>query len=73
MIAEMYKRREKLGYVFLGFVILIIVGWLLLQTPETTGEWLEMLFFLLPLGLVFAIIMISRSHYGVCQYSCRIF
>ncbi len=59
----MYKRREKLGYVFLGFVILIIVGWSLFQTPETTGEWLEMLFFLFPLGLVFTIIIMSRSHY----------
>lgn len=60
----MYKRREKLGWVFLGFVILIIVGWVLLQTPETTGEWLEMLFFLFPIGLVFTIILISRSQYN---------
>lgn len=60
----MYKRREKLGYVFLGFVILIIIVWSLFQTPETTREWLEMLFFLVPIGLIISIILISRSQYN---------
>ncbi|WP_051302467.1 hypothetical protein [Salibacterium aidingense] len=64
MIAEMYKRRENLGYVFLGFMILVFAGWPLFQPPETTGEWLEMLVFLLPLGLIFSIIFTSRSHYN---------
>jgi len=43
---------------------LIILGWVLFQTPGTTSEWLEMLIFLMPLGLIIAIIMISRSHYN---------
>ncbi|MGY4691075.1 hypothetical protein [Salibacterium sp. K-3] len=64
MIAEMYKRREKLGYVFLGLMILVFAGWPLFQPPETTGDWLEMLVFLLPLGFIFSIIMSSRSHYN---------
>lgn len=60
MIAEMYKRREKLGYAFLGFIILIIVGWSPFQTPETTEKRLEMLFFLMPIGLIVSIILVSR-------------
>lgn len=64
LIAEMYKRREKLGYIFLGFIILVIIGWLLFQTPATLGEWLEMLIFLVPLGLIVSIIIISRFHYN---------
>lgn len=63
LIAEMYKRRERLGYIFLGLIILIMIGWLIFQTPGTTKEWLEMLFFLFPLGLVLSIIIISHSHY----------
>lgn len=64
MIKEMYKRRENLGYIFLGFVILVILGWVLLRPPESTGEWLEMLVFLIPIGLVFSIILLSRSQYN---------
>lgn len=60
----MYKRREKFGYFFLGFILLVIVGWLLFQTPNTQGEWLEMLILLVPLGFVVSIIFISRSHYN---------
>lgn len=52
-----------MGYFFLGFIILIILLWLIFQTPATSREWLEMLFFLIPLGLIFSIIMKSRSHY----------
>ncbi|RKQ18150.1 hypothetical protein D8M05_01740 [Oceanobacillus bengalensis] len=59
-----FKLPYTLGYVFLGFIILVIIGWTLFNTPKTTGEWLEMLFFLFPLGLVFAIIFSSRSHYN---------
>ncbi|GAB3790252.1 hypothetical protein [Virgibacillus kimchii] len=63
MIAEMYKRREKLGYFFLGYTILIMLWWIIFQTPNTSGEWLEMLVFLVPLGFIFSIIIMSRSHY----------
>ena len=56
-----------MGYVFLGVVILIIVGWLLLETPETTGEWLKMLVFLFPLGFLFAIIISNQSHFNKVQ------
>lgn len=63
MLAEMYKRREKLGYVFLVFILLTSVGWLIVQTPKTEREWWEMLFLLFPIGLVISIIFINRSHY----------
>ena len=64
MLAEMYKKREKLAYVFLALTVLMVVGWLIFQTPESTEEWWEMLFFLLPFGLVISFIAISRSHYN---------
>lgn len=64
MIIEMYKRREKLGYGLLSMLLLLIIGWLIFQTPETQREWMEMLFFLFPIGLIVSIIIISRSHYN---------
>jgi len=64
LIAEMYKRREKAGYVFLGIVVFFLLGWIVFQTPETVGGWFEMLVFLIPLGLVLSIIGISRSQYN---------
>lgn len=63
MIAEMYKNREKLAYVFLAGTVLVSVGWLIFLTPETEQQWWEMLFFLFPLSLIISIIFISRSHY----------
>lgn len=67
MIAEMYKRREKMGYSFLGFMILIIILWVIFQTPGTKSQWLEMLVFLAPLGLIFSVIIISRAHYNTVK------
>ncbi|QVY63327.1 hypothetical protein [Cytobacillus gottheilii] len=64
MISDLYKRREKLGYVILFLLLLVFIGWLIFQTPETQREWLELAFFLLPLGFAVSIIMISRSHYN---------
>jgi hypothetical protein len=64
LVTEMYKRREKLGYIFLGLFILVVAGWTLFLTPETTREWLEMLFFLVPVGFILSIILISRSRYN---------
>ncbi|WP_080846413.1 hypothetical protein [Cytobacillus gottheilii] len=64
MISDLYKRREKLGYVILFLLLAIFIGWLIFQTPETQREWLELSFFLLPLGFVVSIIMISRYHYN---------
>ncbi|MGX7596742.1 hypothetical protein ACWNS2_16165 [Planococcus plakortidis] len=63
MLAEMYKKREKLAYVFLAVTVLVAAGWLIFQTPESSREWWELLFFLLPIGLSISIIAISRSHY----------
>lgn len=64
MVSEMYKSREKLGWVFLVFVILLIVSWALLKSPQTTGEWMEMLYFLLPIGFVISYILINRSRHN---------
>ncbi|SFL88699.1 hypothetical protein [Salibacterium qingdaonense] len=64
MIADMYKRREKLGYVLTVVILLIAALWLLYQPFETAGEWLEMLWFLLPLGMVLSIIATSRFNYN---------
>lgn len=64
LIAEMYKRREKFGYIFLGIILLIILLWTLFNTPEAQVEWLEMLFFLFPIGLIVVVISRSRSHFN---------
>lgn len=63
MLAEMYKKREKLAYVFLTVTLLVAGGWLIFQTPDSNREWWDLLFFLLPFGLSISIIVISRSHY----------
>lgn len=63
MIAQMYKRREKAGYLFLILLILLMIGWLLFFPPKAKGEWVELLFFLLPIAYIISVIMISRSQY----------
>lgn len=39
MLAEMYKKREKLAYVFLTVTLLVAGGWLIFQTPDSNREW----------------------------------
>ncbi|MET3683177.1 hypothetical protein ABID56_001268 [Alkalibacillus flavidus] len=68
MIADMYKRREKLGYILLAVLLLIIIGWSLFHPPKTTTQWLEMLFFLFPIGFIFSVIFISRSQYNKVKH-----
>lgn len=64
MLAEMYKKRERLAYFFLAATLLVVAAWMILQTPRSTGEWLEMLLFLVPIGLIASVIFISRAHYN---------
>ncbi|WP_203334580.1 hypothetical protein [Planococcus beigongshangi] len=64
MLAEMYKRREKHSRLFLIFTVAVMIGFLILQTPETLREWWELLFFLFPVGLILSIIFISRQQYN---------
>lgn len=72
MVSEMYKSRERLGWIFLGLVMLLPVSSMLLQFPETTGEWMEMLPFLLPIGLVISYILINRSrHHKVKDFQLQ--
>lgn len=64
MLAEMYKRREKLSWLFLIFTLIAAAGFPILQPPKTEKEWWEMLFFLFPIGLVLSIMFISRQQYN---------
>ncbi|WP_079526033.1 hypothetical protein [Halobacillus hunanensis] len=64
MIAEMYKRREKLAYVLTGLVALVVAGYLVLERPETTSSWVEASAFLAPLGFLAAIAITSRQKYN---------
>ncbi|SFF73923.1 hypothetical protein SAMN05216353_107102 [Halobacillus alkaliphilus] len=61
MIAEMYKRREKLAYSLIGALILILGGYLLWNQPETSQEWLEAAILLFP--LIFMVIIAGTSHH----------
>lgn len=63
MLAEMYKKREKLAYVFLIGTLAIALLFFIFATPKTSSEWVELLPFLLPIGLSVAVVLISRAHY----------
>lgn len=64
LLAEMYKRREKHSKIYLIITLVILAGFTIFQTPETSREWWEMLVFLFPLGLVLTIMYISREQYN---------
>ncbi|MDE0582455.1 hypothetical protein ON064_05290 [Planococcus sp. A6] len=53
MLAEMYKKREKLAYLLLGGTLVV----------AQSTEWIELLPFLIPIGLSIAVVLISRAHY----------
>ncbi|WP_163583122.1 hypothetical protein [Gracilibacillus saliphilus] len=61
MIANMYKRRERLALIFLGVITLIFAGFLIVETPSNTDEWLEAGSMLVP--FIFLIIIASMSRY----------
>ncbi|MBU9674768.1 hypothetical protein KQ939_09325 [Planococcus sp. CP5-4] len=63
MLAEMYKKREKLAYVFLVGTLASALIFFIFATPKTPSDWVELLFFLFPIGLSIAIVLISRAHY----------
>ncbi|MDE4084419.1 hypothetical protein PO902_05080 [Planococcus maritimus] len=63
MLAEMYKKREKLAYVFLVGTLAIALVFSIFATPEAPSEWVELLPFLFPIGLSVAVVLISRAHY----------
>ncbi|MCA1011346.1 hypothetical protein [Halobacillus halophilus] len=64
MIADMYKRREKLAYSLTGVLILVMAGYLLLNRPETSQEWLEAAVLLVPVIFMVMIAASSRHKYN---------
>lgn len=64
MLAEMYKRREKHSRLLLIFTVAVMGGFVILKTPETSGEWWELMIFLFPIGLILSILFISRQQYN---------
>ncbi|WP_443124704.1 hypothetical protein [Halobacillus sp. B29] len=64
MIADMYKRREKLAYSLIGALILILGGYLLWNRPETSQEWLEAAVLLVPVIFMGMIAGSSRHKYN---------
>ncbi|MFC7320601.1 hypothetical protein [Halobacillus campisalis] len=64
MIAEMYKRREKLAYIYLTIILLVFGGYITWNIPANRSEWLETLFFLGPVLLIIFIAVSSRNHYN---------
>lgn len=64
MLKEMYKRRERMAYLFLMAILIAVAAWVIFQPPETAYEWMGMLFFLFPIALVASVIIISRSHFN---------
>lgn len=63
MLAEMYKKRERLAYLFLGGTLVVALVFFFVTTPETSTEWIELLPLLFPIGLSVAVVLISRTHY----------
>lgn len=63
MLAEMYKKREKLAYLFLVGTLVMALVFFFATTPETSTEWIELLPLLFPIGLSITVALISRAHY----------
>ena len=63
MLAEMYKKREKLAYVFFVGTLGVALAFFIAAPPEAPSEWVELLPLLLPVGLSVAVALISRAHY----------
>ncbi|MGP4077195.1 hypothetical protein [Halobacillus sp. K22] len=64
MIADMYKRREKLAYSLTGVLILVMAGYLVWNLPETSQEWLEAVVLLVPVIFMVMIAGSSRHKYN---------
>lgn len=63
MIAEMYKRRENMAWIFLVGTLVIVTAWGIFRTPKTTMEWIDFSIFLLPILFTIALIILSRHQY----------
>lgn len=63
MIAQMYKRRERMAWIFLSGTLLVVGLWGYFQFPETSREWLDFSVFLLPISFCVAVILVSRFQY----------
>lgn len=63
MIAEMYKRREKLAYIAFIALVLIGTGFVFYTSPSSTEEWLESAALFLPALMMAGIAIASRIKY----------
>jgi hypothetical protein len=63
MIAEMYKRREKLSYIAFIALVLIGTGFVLYTSPSSTGDWLESVVLFFPALMMVGIAIASRIKY----------
>ncbi len=63
LLQEMYKRREKMGYIFLAIFIVVVLGYILIWTPTGAKQWGEVSIIGLPVLFLIIIIIRSRISY----------
>ncbi|WP_058308105.1 hypothetical protein [Gracilibacillus massiliensis] len=64
MIASLYKRREKLAYIILLVLFVLISSFIIFDTPSTVNEWLEVLLALFPFAFILVLAVMSRHKYN---------
>jgi hypothetical protein len=64
MIADMYKRREKLAYIGFISLVLIGVGFVFYSSPSSTEQWLESVALLFPALMILGVAIASRNKYN---------
>jgi hypothetical protein len=64
MIADMYKRREKLAYIACLTLVTIGAGFLFYTGPDTVEQWMEGAAFLLPALMMLGVGIGSRTKYN---------
>ncbi|SHM40260.1 hypothetical protein [Gracilibacillus kekensis] len=64
MIASLYKRREKLAYIILLVLFVVISSFIIFDTPSTINEWLEVLLALFPCAFILVLAVLSRHKYN---------
>lgn len=64
MIANMYKRREKLSYLAFAGILMIAGGFIVYTKPESTEQWLGGMALLLPAMGMLGVALSSRIKYN---------